>query len=266
MELKLFGKSVFEYKNKQGSIYFEQSRNKLKGSPYLPDFHTMETHRGGSPYDEMVVIESINGASVTTSQGSGGSVAIPAKAKKEKLKIQLTPKAVFELKMLNNGSFKLITDEAYITLQLKTFQDKLNLLKTSENDFTRGINEISSIIIRLENRKRYKEFHKFYENYAYTTIEKLNKLLKTQDHLKLGGVEQLLADMPKEAVEEMKAYEKHTKQLCDKKPIFYVLGSQDDFKKTAKRRDPILLAQSPFAHAWQILGAWDKEMILLEEL
>ena len=30
--------------------------------------------------------------------------------------------------------------------------------------------------------------------------------------------------------------------------------------------NPILLVQSPFGIYWQILGAWDKELVLLEEL
>ena len=38
------------------------------------------------------------------------------------------------------------------------------------------------------------------------------------------------------------------------------------FRKAYEKRDPILLAQSPFGFYWQILGAWDKEMLLLGEL
>ncbi len=44
------------------------------------------------------------------------------------------------------------------------------------------------------------------------------------------------------------------------------IADKKDFEKKDKRRDPILLAQSPFGHFWQILGAWDKEMLFLEEL
>ena len=126
--------------------------------------------------------------------------------------------------------------------------------------------KISSILIRLENRKKYSHFKSFFENYAYTTTTKIDKLLKVHNYLKMGQVEQFLADMPKEAIREMKQYEKNTKKLCGKKPVFYIMANKKDFEKSQKRRDPILLAQSPFCHNWQILGAWDKEMLLLEEL
>jgi hypothetical protein len=55
-------------------------------------------------------------------------------------------------------------------------------------------------------------------------------------------------------------------ELCGKKPVFYVIAEPDKFRKAYERRDPILLVQSPFGFYWQILGAWDKEMILLSEL
>jgi hypothetical protein len=68
-------------------------------------------------------------------------------------------------------------------------------------------------------------------------------VLKDNDHLQLGQVAQFIADMPKEAVEIMKAYEKETLALCEKKPVFYIIADKNDFKKSESRRDPILLAR-----------------------
>jgi hypothetical protein len=45
-----------------------------------------------------------------------------------------------------------------------------------------------------------------------------------------------------------------------------VIAEPDKFRKAYEKRDPILLVQSPFGFYWQILGAWDKEMMLLSEL
>ena len=129
-----------------------------------------------------------------------------------------------------------------------------------------GVVEIASILLRMENRKKYKQFKKFYDNYAYTSNAKINELIKKHKYLKLGKIDQFIADLPKEATAEMKEYTAQTKKLCDKKPVFYIVADKKDFEKSDKRRDPILLAQSPFGHFWQILGAWDKEMLLLEEL
>ena len=125
---------------------------------------------------------------------------------------------------------------------------------------------MSSILLRLENRLKYNKFKKFFDNYAYTTTKKVNSLIKKHNYLKFGTVDSFLADMPQEAVNEMKKYTTNTKKLCGKQPIFYIIANKKDFEKTEKRRDPILLAQSPFGHVWQILGAWDEEMLLLDNL
>jgi uncharacterized lipoprotein len=52
----------------------------------------------------------------------------------------------------------------------------------------------------------------------------------------------------------------------ERNQFFYVIAEEKSFKSAAEKRDPILLVQSPFGFYWQILGAWDKEMILLSEL
>ena len=249
MEIKLFGKNIFEFKRE--NFLIGNARNQLKESPYLPDFNNIG--------------ESFNTIDYISMSPIGEIKKQPLKKKKE-TKIILSPKGIFELKMLNDESFKIKADEKYIEEQISLFTDKLTLVKTSEYDMERGVREISSILIRLENRKKYKEFQDFFDQYAYTTIEKVNDLITTHDYLKLGKSDQFVADLPKEAIDEMKKYEDNTKKLCDKKPIFYIIADKKDFQKTDQRRDPILLAQSPFGHVWQILGAWDKEMVLLNEL
>lgn len=230
----------------------------IKKAEYLPDFYT-NTGRSQN-WGEVVQLVGWDSSTGTTTNQVGGK---PAKVeKKEKPKI--TPKRLFELKALNN-SFALNTDPKHVDEQISTFKDKLSLYKDKDSDY-RGVNEISSILCRLENRKKYPKSRKFYEEFPYTTTERIDRLVKQHDHLKLGEVSQFLADMPKEAVDVMKSYTKETQEVSGKKPIFYIIAPKADFEKTQKRRDPILLAQSPFAHVWQILGAWDKEMVLVEEL
>lgn len=266
MELKLFGKNVFEFKSSRSSQYFATSSERLEKSEFLPDFNTMQAHDNLSDFLEMESPTSIVQGEIVN------GVVVPKKAKKEEKKkeeevrVQLTPKGVYELKLLNDEKFTLNTNPEYVDGQLQDFKDKLDLMKVSEFDMTRGLNEISSIIVRMENRKKYSSVKDFFDEYPYTTSSRISDLVKKHDHLKLGKVEQFLADMPKEAVKAMKDYTAKTKELCDKKAIFYIIANKEDFKKTEKRKDPILLAQSPFGHFWQILGAWDEEMLLLEEL
>ena len=168
--------------------------------------------------------------------------------------------------MLNDKSFKLKTDPEYVDGQLKSFKEKLSLIKSEEYDMGRGVKEIASIVSRMENRKKYASVKDFYEEFPYTTTLKIDELVKTHNYLKLGQVAQFLADMPKEAVDIMKSYNKNTEKLCGKQAVFYIIADKKDFEKSEKRRDPILLAQSPFGHFWQILGAWDKELLILSEL
>ena len=259
MELKLFGKSIFEFNKNQGSVYYQNSSLALKRSVFLPDFYSMSAHR---PLEEYMVMETP--VSSDSSISPSRLVAVPIK--KETPKIRITPKGIFEMKMLNDKSININTNKDYIKEQLETFKDKLNLIKLSEGDYTRGITEISSILIRLENRKKYSQFKDFFENYPYTTNKKIEELIKKHNYFKIGGIDQFLADMPKEATNEMKKYTNQVKELCGKKPVFYVIADKEDFERTQKRRDPLLLAQFPFGHIWQILGVWDKEMLLLEEL
>jgi len=261
MKIKLFGKNIFEFSS-QGERLFEHSNNIIKKSKFLPDFYSMsDNHPLGSSDYTMYVSE----GTITS-----GTKSVPQKIKKvkkvKKEKEHLTLRGVYDMKMLNEKSFKINTNAKYVEDQLQSFKDKLNIIGASETDMERGVQEISSIILRMENRKKYSKFKKFFENYPYASTIKIIELLENHKYLKLGKVEQFLADMPKEAVKEMKDYNKNTKDLCGKKPLFYIVADKKDFEKSKKRKDPILLAQSPFGHFWQILGVWDKEMLLLEEL
>jgi len=170
------------------------------------------------------------------------------------------------MKFLNDDTYKLNTNAEYVDGQISDFKDKLALLKKEEYDMRNGVAEVSSILVRMENRKKYAEHKDFFEQYPYTTTAKIAELVKIHSHLKIGQIAQFVADLPKDAVEVMKEYNKTTQKLCEKDAVFYIIANKEDFKKSEKRRDPILLAQSPFSHTWQILGAWDEEMLLLEEL
>ena len=256
MEIKLFGKSLFEVKKSLGELLYGQGQNAVKESKYLPDFYT--AFNNGNTLYGYTSISDITNSSVVTKIVEGTET----KPKPE----PLTPKTVYDLKMLHDQTFQLNVDPVYIDQQLADFKDKLGLIKSEEYDMARGVQEISSIIVRLENRKKYGEVKDFFEEYPYTSSSKIDEVVKAHDYLKIGQIAQFLADMPKEAVEAMKQYNEHTDAICGKQAVFYIIADKKDFEKTTKRRDPILLAQSPFGHFWNIIGAWDKEMLLLENL
>lgn len=125
--------------------------------------------------------------------------------------------------------------------------------------------QLEAIIKRLQNRKKYNEHRTFFESFPNTTDEKIDNLLKKYK-LVIKHSELFVPTFPKEAIDIMKKYSEVTRLVSDEKPVFYVIAEYDDFSTKNKKLDPILLAQSPFGFYWQILGAWDKEMLLLHEL
>lgn len=262
MEIKLFGKSLFSAK--KNGHYIELASSQAKESKFLIDFHKDTGGDVISDISNWVIAQNpTTGAAIV---GPGDTKALTKAEEKKAEKPHLTPKEVHQLEMLHDKSFKLITDPKYVDEQLSSFRDKLALIKTAEYDMRRGVTEIASITQRLENRKKYDEVKSVFEEFPYTTTSKINAVIKENDYLKMGQVEQFLADMPKEAVDAMKRYNVGVDKLCKKQAVFYIIADKKDFQKSDRRRDPILIAQSPFGHFWQILGAWDKEMMFLEQL
>lgn len=270
MKLKLFGKEIFDFITNKSAPLLSQASSQMRESKFLPDFYTMRDFSNqSSDLFWQIITPSIEDSSTgqITSTNGGNTYGLTKKQELEKKKkFALTPKRVFEMKFLNKKDFQINTDEKYVDEQIQAFKDKLNLIKTAEFDMSRGVNEIASIVLRLENRKKYPEVKDFFEQFAYTTSGRINSVIKIHNNLKLGGIDQFIADLPSEASSVMKEYSKNTQKLCGKNAVFYIIADKKDFEKTEKRRDPILLAQSPFSHVWQVLGAWDEEMMFLEEL
>lgn len=125
--------------------------------------------------------------------------------------------------------------------------------------------QVDGMLKRLENRKKYAEHHAFFSRFKETTDEKIHDLLEKYE-LVMETHDLFVPSFPKEAIDAMETYEEETMKLCGEKPVFYVIAEEKDFKEKKKKLDPILLVQSPFGFYWQILGAWDKEMLLLNEL
>lgn len=124
---------------------------------------------------------------------------------------------------------------------------------------------LESAIQCLENRKKYDEYKEFFEKFPCTFSDKIHELTEKYN-LVIKSSEIFVPEFPEEAILIMDAYQEMTIKLCGKKPTFYVIATIDDFKAKDKKRDPILLVQSPFGYFWNVLGAWDKEMVLLSEL
>jgi len=195
---------------------------------------------------------------VTPSGIEGHSiVAIDTKIEKVEPKIKLKPIDVWhELEKIPNP------------IALENLEEKIAVLKMKK-EFIRSNHyakkEVIDMVTRLENRRKWNEFKGFFEKYDNTDTDKVNALINKYD-LVLKTSDLFIPKFPKEAMDIMKEYKDNVQKLCKKSPVFYVIAEKSMFQAEDKRNDPILLVQSPFGIYWQILGAWDKELVLLEEL
>ncbi len=150
---------------------------------------------------------------------------------------------------------------------LTLLEEKIEILK----DKSKLINqhyakrEVDALIDRLENRKKYIEHKSFFDRYQNTTDEKIDALLKKYE-LVMKTSDIFIPEFPDDAIRTMKEYDERSMTICGKRTVFYVIAEVQNFKKAYEKRDPILLAQSPFGFYWQILGAWNEEMLILSEL
>jgi hypothetical protein len=150
---------------------------------------------------------------------------------------------------------------------LTLIDEKIEILKDKSKLIVQHYakREVVALIERLENRKKYLQYRSFFDKYQNTTDEKIDVLLEKYE-LVMKTSDIFVPEFPDDAIQTMKDYTEAMLLICDKKPVFYVIAEVNDFRKAYEKRDPILLAQSPFGFYWQILGAWDKEMLLLSEL
>ena len=264
--MKLFGKDLFGFKKKEEKLY---------------DFarHGMFNDQSNG-MNEFIVVQDTE---------SGNMTATPKKKRRGKqITIQVTPKGVFEMGSLNNNGFKIITDPTYIREQIADAREKLDLLpdgakkKANGNGQFEGLlfggqrfaaEELHSIIERMENRLHIGEAGKIGNNaqsmldkYPHTSNALISDVLSKHSHLRCKDAGEFIPDFPKEAISAMSEYNKMCQEICGKNTNFYVIADKKDFGEVSKRRDPILLAQSPFGFFWQILGAWDEEMMYLGDL
>ncbi len=192
--------------------------------------------------------------------------------------ISFTPKGIYQMKALNDNEFFIKTDPDYIKQQILELNDKVEFMgankktKKIEDKILRefggikdGLQEIESMIERLRNREKLDQVKEVVDKYPHTTTALIVHVLG-MGSLWCKKADEFIPDFPKEAIEAMKEYQTMCLKVNNKKTHFYVIADKKDFEIKNKRRDPILLAQSPFGFFWQILGAWDKEMIYLGDL
>lgn len=233
----------------------------LTDSEYGATPMTMSSKGGGDEYCFDIAHRFYSGAGRST-VSVGGNMSddsmepIPMKDGKIAMRIAANPKDVVgELEKPPKG------------LSLEGLDEKILIVKDKAELVAqwRAKEELEGLLQCLENRKKYYEHSAFFAQFDTTTMESIDKLTSKYD-LVLNDADIFIPEFPTEAVAIMKEYNKQYKKITDKKARFKVIGTSEDFKDADGKRDPILLAQSPFGFYFDILGAWDKEMLILSEL
>lgn len=148
----------------------------------------------------------------------------------------------------------------YLDEKISVLESKAELIRQ-----TYAKQEVTALIERLTNRKQYAENKVFFDKFENTTQEKIDDLLAKYE-LEMHPSDIFVPEFPDDAIKIMKEYTKKVKAISGKSPVYYVIAEPAHFKKVDGKRDPILLVQSPFGFYYQILGVWDKEMLILSEL
>ena len=177
------------------------------------------------------------------------------KDKKEDKRIKKKPVEIFE---------EIISEKPQINLkdlpkQIKLIKERMKTLR----DHMRGIDfkQEEQALGYLIARKKY-EKHKDKFKWAITNGDLIKKLCKKYK-IKKTSVSLYYRNIPKEGVDEIKKFGEAFKQVSRQDPLFELI-IDDGGKET--RKDPILLAASPFGNWYYVLGAWDKEVEIVDDL
>ena len=193
-----------------------------------------------------------------------GMPSVVTEGKDSTLKISISPRDVLD---------ELKRPPTNVSLSL--LDAKLAILEKKKNLIVQQYSKehVEFLIMALTNRKKFDKrchasnntYREFFSSFDITDELKI-KALTAKYELVMKVADLFIPEFPDSAIEIMDKYAKVVKELTAKLPRFYVIATTSDFRDVTGRRDPILLAQSPFGMYYCILGVWDKEMLYLPEL
>lgn len=124
-----------------------------------------------------------------------------------------------------------------------------------------GASDEKQALSWLEARKKFPKYAHMFK-WATTNMDAINTLCKKYK-VQMVGFGGYYKSIPNEAIDELEAYCEIYAKITKDKPIFKLII---DDGGTETKKDPILLACSPFGKWFYILGAWDKEVEFVDEL
>lgn len=204
---------------------------------------------------------------VAYTDGSGrltavGSESTGTPAQKEKMdeRIAKKPVDVYKEIIAESPAMNLVDLDGQIKLverRLKMF----NELGTNASDEHEALGFLRA---RKTGLKQKTDFH-----WAVTTLPMIEELLKKYklSMVDFGGYAK---NVPMEAIDELEKFLGEYTKVRDDKPVLRLIiddaPAPGEKISRERKKDPILLASSPFGRYFYILGAWDKEVQVVDAL
>ena len=201
------------------------------------------TAQWGTFQDNSIVISS----GETTVDGVGGGTAV-ADTRVLKKPVEVVKELVSETPKM---------DMVDIGRQIKIVKRSIKIL---QEQYINPVDELEALTY-LEARKSFKRYGKMF-NWSVTNQELVDKLCKDYK-IQLVSFNNFYKTVPNEALDELEKFNDAWEYVSEEKPDFKLItdqGGPEDVK------DPILLAKSPFGRWYYILGAWDKEVEIVDDL
>ena len=144
--------------------------------------------------------------------------------------------------------------------QIKVVEARLKVLEQFKGQTS---DEIWSLRY-LKARKYYKKYEALF-NWEITT-EDLIKSLTTKYKLSRVSFHGYSKSVPNEATMELERFGKAWEKVVDEDDYTPTLDLIIDYQGPEYKKDPILLASSPFGKWWYVLGAWDREVEIVDDI
>lgn len=149
-------------------------------------------------------------------------------------------------------------DLANLDEKIKVVKRRIKVL----NEQSVNLGDEREALNYLQNRKLYIKNQNLFR-WKVTTDAKIQELLGRYK-LMLVPFQSYSKNVPNEALDEIEAFTKAFEEIIDEgHPCLSLICDQGG---PEHKKDPILLAKSPFGKWYYVLGAWDKEVEYVDDL
>lgn len=215
------------------------SRGRVRNIEFMYDYAVPAQQIGGT-IDSM----STNGLFDTVKE-------MPKDLREDKKPVQVVGEIIAKKPEIQTGGLK---------DQIKIVEARLKVLKK----YGGNTSDETLALQFLKARQKYTKTEKLFSEWPITTDEMIQELVKKYK-VQFVNFYSYSKSLPIQATEQLEKFGAAWEKVVDDdtKPDLRMIT---DYKGTEHKKDPILLAASPFGAWWHILGAWDEEVKIVDDL